>query len=56
MALTDQEIRIACIQHAAATPGNPNTVTLAREYYAFVTETPEAPKAATAAAKGSKKQ
>lgn len=54
MALTDQEIRLACIQHAAATPGNPNTVSLAREYYGFVTETPEAPKAVTAA-KGSKK-
>lgn len=56
MALTDQEVRLACIQHAAATPGNPNTVSLAREYYGFVTETPEAPKAATAAAKGDKKK
>lgn len=36
--MNDTEIRIACVQAAVATVGNPNHVQQAREYYAFVTE------------------
>jgi hypothetical protein len=36
--MDDIEVRIACINAAANTPGNPNHVLMAREYYAFVTE------------------
>jgi hypothetical protein len=36
--MNDTEIRLACIQAAVATAGNPNHVQQAREYYAFVTE------------------
>lgn len=36
--MTDQEIRVACVQAASVTPGNPNHVQMAREYYEFVME------------------
>lgn len=36
--MTDTEVRIACIQAAVATVGNPNHIQQAREYYNFVTE------------------
>lgn len=40
--MTDTEVRIECIKAAASTPGNPNHVQMAREYYAFATEGAEA--------------
>ena len=36
--MTDQEVRVACVQAASVTPGNPNHVQMAREYYEFVME------------------
>lgn len=58
--MNDIEIRIACVQAAVATVGNPNHINQAREYYNFVTEqaAPEAPAEETqpsTARKGSRK-
>ena len=53
--MTDAEIRIECIKAAASTPGNPNHVQMAREYYEFVTEGVEAPAAVKAVKKGGAK-
>lgn len=36
--MNDVEIRIACVQAAVQTTGNPNHVQQARAYYDFVTE------------------
>ncbi len=36
--MIDAEIRIRCIEAAAAVPGNPNTLQLAKEFYAFALE------------------
>ncbi len=38
--MDDAEIRLRCIDAAVRTVGNPNHVNQAREYYAFVTESP----------------
>lgn len=38
-----REIRLACIQAAVSTPGNPNHVQQAQEYYDFVMKGDEAP-------------
>jgi hypothetical protein len=40
----DQQTRIACLQAAMQSTGNPNHVTLAREFYVFVTEGQQAQK------------
>jgi hypothetical protein len=41
--MIDAEIRIRCIEAAAAVPGNPNTLQLAKTFYEFVMEAAEAP-------------
>lgn len=51
--MIDAEIRIRCIEAAAAVPGNPNTMSLAREFYAFALEG-STPAAAPVAAEVSK--
>lgn len=41
--MNDIEVRVECIKAAASTPGNPNHVKMAREYYEFVVEGADAP-------------
>jgi hypothetical protein len=42
--MTDAQIRLACLDAAVRTQGNPNYVQTAREYYSFVTEHTQAAK------------
>ena len=53
--MNDIEVRIECIKAAASTPGNPNHVQMAREYYAFATEGKEAVEAPKPVKKGTAK-
>jgi hypothetical protein len=39
--MDDKQIRLACLDAAVRTAGNPNHIQQAREYYAFVTEARE---------------